>query len=118
MRQAIKGVLISGLVFPGVGQFVLKRVGIGLVFMIIAIACLTVIISAVAQQAMNALANLASVAAIDPNALANVAQQAANGTAGPFYNLAVIVLSICWVWSMVDAWLAGKAMDDGHRQGS
>ena len=43
MRKSLKGALLSGLVFPGYGQFVMKHYIRGVLLMLMGLACLVVI---------------------------------------------------------------------------
>lgn len=117
MKHAIKGALLSGLVFPGVGQLLLKRYLPGLAFVALACACLAVIVTAATRQAMATLSTLDPGTITDPNALANAAAEAANAAGGPLSGLVTLTLAICWIWSIVDAWLAGRALDDRTQAG-
>jgi len=117
MRQAIKGALISGLGFPGLGQLVLKQHRRGLAFLAVAAACLAVVINSAMRKAMDSLANMDPASLGDPNALASVASQTANAGGDWSYTLALTVLTVCWAWSIVDAWRIGRAQDENSDSG-
>jgi TM2 domain-containing membrane protein YozV len=53
MKKSTKGILLSGLVYPGVGQLILGHVASGIVFIILATAGLIVLIYRFVQRAFH-----------------------------------------------------------------
>lgn len=100
MKQSIKASLLSGLVFPGLGQLVLKRYGRGLAFMAVALACTFQIVSTAVEQVMR------SLPALESGDITNL-PVASGGDAG----WAVWLLLFCWIVAVVDAYRTGDGLD-------
>jgi TM2 domain-containing membrane protein YozV len=108
MKRAVKAALLSALVFPGMGQMYLKRYVRGLIPMVLALAGLGVLI---AQATVSALRDLEKMqiqgGLVDISAVANRA--AASSASGDGYSpLVVPLIAICWLYSVIDAYLLGK----------
>lgn len=103
MKQAIKGVLLSGLVFPGLGQLALKRPARGIAFLVVALASVISLAKATVDTVM------ASLPTLDPGAAASLSQAPTGGS-----SLAFWVFILCWLLSLIDAYLLGARKD---RQG-
>ncbi len=116
MKNAIKGMLLSGLVLPGLGQVVLKsyRRGISLILLVL-IAFITIVVSA-ARQAVVVLEKVASEGGVvDMESISHAASQATTNADHMLYNLALLLILICWLVGMVDAYTTGKKIDRGER---
>lgn len=100
MKQAVKGALLSGLVFPGLGQLALKRYPRGFAFMAVALACTIHIVKTAVDEVVRSLPTL------DPAAMAALPAPS-GGDAGP----ALWVLGLCWAWGVLDAFLIGDKLD-------
>ena len=110
MKKAMKGALLSGLVFPGAGHLFLKRYKMGIALMAIAIVSMTLIVAKAVQQAFITLEKVqAGVGTPDINALANATTQAT--AADPVSNIATFFLIICWCVGIVDAYVLGRRKD-------
>jgi hypothetical protein len=111
MKNAIKGALLSGLVFPGLGQLALKRYLRGIVFFLVAVACVAVIVNTTVNEVMAGL-NLSDPAALaGPNALSDLARQTAGSGGEDGSGLALFAFGVCWVLGVIDAFLIGRRMD-------
>lgn len=112
MSKAIKGALFSALVFPGVGELVLKSYARGAALVAISLACLTTLVLIAVQQAQTILdAMMSSGEVVDLEAITRSAHEAATGAASWVANAALLVLVFCWVTSIVDAYRIGKRAD-------
>jgi len=100
MKQAIKGALLSGLVFPGLGHFALKHYPRGLAFMAVALASTVYIVKMAVDEVIR------SLSALDPAAVANL-PVTTGGHAGP----GLWVLCLCWLWGVLDAYRIGDKLD-------
>ncbi len=112
MRRAIKGALLSALIFPGVGQLSLGQTGRGWAFLLAALACVGVLVNEIVSQINASLANLDLTQVSDPSALASQLEQSSSASSA--YTLSLLLLAVCWLWSLVDAYLTGLRLD---RQG-
>lgn len=108
MRKAIKGVLLSGLVFPGVGQLALGQRRRGWALLLIALASLGVVVAEMVRQVNASLAQLDLHQLGDPNAIASRVEQSGGSTLN---SLALLVLGLCWLLSVLDAYVLGRRLD-------
>ena len=110
MKKALKGALLSGLVFPGVGQFWLKETARGIAFLMIVSLALAAIVAKVAGQAFTILEKIESEGgAVDLVAIANTAH--ASSSEDLIITCASLVLVLAWAGSMIDAYVAGSKKD-------
>ncbi len=117
MKKSLKGALISGLVFPGLGQVILKGYKRGaLLILMISVAMLIFILKAV-EQAFIILENVESAGgALDMNALLNAAAEASTSPANSAMNYALSFIFLCWLYSIIDAFLLGRRRDREMRE--
>jgi hypothetical protein len=112
MTNAVKGALLSALVFPGFGQIALKQYQRGVVLMLTVLAGLAVIVVNAARQAMRIFETIESEGgAIDRDAIARAAAQATAPSDSLMMNLLLVVITICWIYAAVDAHRIGKQQD-------
>jgi TM2 domain-containing membrane protein YozV len=108
MKQSIKAALISGLVFPGLGQIlVLKRIARGCIFLLPSLAGALYILSVVFSQ-INRLAGQLANGTLPFDVPTIVAQIAASRTDGPGMTAATLACVLCWSASIIDAILFGN----------
>ena len=100
MKQAIKGALLSGLVFPGLGQMALKHYPRGLAFLAVAAGCAIHVVKTAVDAVMQSLPGL------ENGDVANLPVPAGGGD-GPVMWL----LILCWLWGVLDAYLLGDRLD-------
>lgn len=108
MSKAIKAVLLSGLVFPGVGQLALGLRRRGWTFLLIGLASFGVVVAEVVKQVNASLAQLDLNQLGDAQAIAHSVEQTGSST---LYSLALLVLGLCWLVSLIDAFLCGRRLD-------
>ncbi len=109
MDKALKGALLSGLGFPGLGQILLKSYVRGVAFAVIALACIGTIVGKAVQQARAVLAKMeAAGGAVDVDAISKSAQEAVTGTDSRLVHAALLLLVLCWAVSVVDAYRIGR----------
>ncbi|CAN7291648.1 hypothetical protein LJR289_001398 [Pseudoduganella sp. LjRoot289] len=108
MKPSFKAALISGLIFPGLGQMlVLKRFARGSVFLLPTLAGALYIVR-IAYEQINALAGQLASGAL-PFDVALIAQHiAASRTNGPAMTAATLACVLCWSASILDALLFGN----------
>lgn len=112
MKNSLKGALLSGLVFPGLGQISLKHYIRGLALMLTISASMLVIIVKAVQQAVTILEKIESEGgAIDMNAISKAATQASTTSDSLIFYLALLLIIFCWIFSVVDAYRIGKKKD-------
>lgn len=107
MPDSIKAALLSGLIFPGLGQLVfLRRRARGSLFLLPALAATLYLIYAVYANAESLIQQM------DANHILNAQMIAAaiaksNG-GGPLATVAVLLLPLSWIGSILDALLFGE----------
>lgn len=112
MKKSTKGALLSGLVFPGVGQIILRCYMRGIVMILAVIIGLIVIIVKAEQIATGILAKIESQGgAIDTQTISDAATQAVTASDSLIIKTAFFLIIICWVISIIDAYRIGKTMD-------
>lgn len=112
MSNSLTAALLSGLIFPGLGQVVLKRYRRGVVLMLIVVACLTVLVAKALQQAFAILRQIELAGGvIDIDAILNAATQSSTTSDSLVFNYVSLLLIVCWVFGVVDAYRIGKKKD-------
>jgi hypothetical protein len=112
MNNALKGALLSGLIFPGLGQVVQKHYKRGAVIMLAGLVSLSVVVVKAVQHALSILEKIASEGgAISMGAISDAATQASTTSGGLTFNLALLFLILCWIIGVVDAYRIGKKTD-------
>jgi TM2 domain-containing membrane protein YozV len=108
MKTAIRAALLSGFVFPGLGQIYLKRYKRGLAMMILVLLALGIIIRTVIVSAMESLKAIESGGGIaDMQTISNLARiDSVHSGINP--NLILLFVLCCWLFSVVDAYIIAK----------
>ncbi len=107
MNKPMKAALLSGLVFPGVGQVYLKRYARGLIMMLLSMVLLIVIVVKVLAAALEAVGTLPVSGQPDMSAISNIAASSSAKIIGGL-GLLFYPLLACWIVSIIDAYRAGK----------
>ena len=112
MNNSLKGALLSGLVYPGLGQVMLKYYKRGAVLMIaITVTLLAVLIKAV-QQAFTILEKIESEGGeIDMSTILSTATQASTTSDSLIFKLLLWLVIFCWIIGVVDAYRIGRKKD-------
>jgi TM2 domain-containing membrane protein YozV len=112
MNNAVKGALLSGLIWPGLGQMVLKRYGRGAVIMLGTTVSLAAFVIKAVQYALAILERIESQGgAIDVDTITNAVSQASGWSGGPVMNLLLLSMCVWWLIGAVDAYRLGRAKD-------
>jgi len=112
MNNALKGGLLSGLVFPGVGQAVLKYYKRGVVLMVTVFFGMAAIVVIAVQQALSILEKIESEGGtMDMNTISNAATQAMLSSGSLMINSLLLLIIICWIFGIIDAYRIGKKKD-------
>ena len=113
MKASSKAALLSALVFPGLGQMYLKRYIRGLIPMVLVLTGLSVLIVQATVGALQVLDKMQiqlQGGTVDMNAVSNLA--AGSSTHGdPYSSLISLGIAVCWILSVIDAYLLGKEKD-------
>jgi len=112
MNNSLKGALLSGLVFPGLGQVVLKHYKRGAVIMLTVLLSLSVIVIEAVQKAFTILEKIESEGGtIDMNTISNAATRASTTSDSLIFYLVLLLIIFCWIIGVVDAFRIGKKKD-------
>ena len=108
MDRSAKAALLSGLVFPGVGQLFLKRPLRALVFLAPALIAAVYFSSAVLEPVFAIANDITSGAmAFDPFLIQQRVEQSRIDSGA--MNIAALVMILAWGASIIDAWMVGRA---------
>jgi hypothetical protein len=111
VKPEVKAALLSGLMFPGLGQMYLKRYLRGLILMMLAFLGIAAIVAVAVAGALESLKALSlEGGTADLNALANLAA-ASSKSRDIYINAGYLLIACCWVFSVIDAYIIGKS---GH----
>ncbi len=112
MKQSLKGALFSGLVFPGLGQVILKHHKRGIALMLIVLACVSGIVVIAVQKAFAILEKIESEGGtLDMETISSAAAQASTASGSFVVNLLLLAILLCWIIGIVDAYRIGKRKD-------
>ena len=109
MKNSIKGALLSGVVFPGLGQVILKHYKSGIALMlIVSVNMLLIIVKAVQQIGSEG-------GTISMSTISNAATQASTASESLIFKLLLLLIIFCWIIGTVDAYRIGKKKDIEER---
>jgi len=119
MKNSMKGALLSGLVFPGVGQVSLKHYKKGIALILIASVTMLLIIVKAVQHALIILNEIQlEGGVIDERAILNATAQASTISDSFIFNVTLLLIILCWIVGVVDAYRIGKKKDIEERSTS
>ena len=114
MNRSLKGALLSGLVFPGLGQLVLKHYKRGIALMLTAFVSLLIMVVKVGQQAFSLLEKIESEGdEMNPSTILNTTSGASTTSDSLTYYIVLFLLIFCWIVGVVDAYRIGKKEELG-----
>lgn len=112
MKNSTKGALLSGLVFPGLGQLILKHYKKGIALMLAASANLLIIIVKTVLQALIVLEKIQSGDRfINISTILNITAEVSATSDHLILSLASLFFFLCWITGIVDAYIIGKKID-------
>lgn len=115
MKSPVKAALLSGLVFPGLGQIYLKRYIRGLIIIIPVILGLTLIIG---MATIGALESLKKIQIEGGNADMDTILNLAATYSKPnvvYSEIIFLFIVCCWLFSVIDAYRIGKRSTPNRR---
>ena len=116
MNNSIKGALLSGLVFPGLGQVVLKHYKRGIAFIFTVSIILLVIVVKAIQQVFTILEKIeAEGGVISLDTISNAVTQASTPSQSLTFKFLFWLLVLCWIIGVVDGYIGGKKKDKEGR---
>jgi hypothetical protein len=112
MKNSLKGVLLSGLIFPGLGQIALKRYSRGIVLVLVVMAALIIMIVTAVQEAYAIVERIeAGGGTPDSETIRQAAEQAAAASDSMVIPVMALLILICWVIGIIDAYRIGRQQD-------
>jgi len=112
MTNASRGALLSGVVFPGLGQVVLKHYIRGIAMMLTVLIGLLVMVVKGVQHALTILDAIQSQGgAIDMDAISIAATRATTTSDSLLFKLLPLWVVFCWIIAVVDAYRSGRKKD-------
>ena len=109
MNQSVKAALLSGLIFPGIGQISLGYKKRGWLFVTANIVFICLIISEVIQQAYSVVAEMQKNGTIiDADTISKASSTLVSFSDNLFLNILLLLLIAIWLVSIVDAYRLGK----------
>jgi TM2 domain-containing membrane protein YozV len=116
MNNSLKGALLSGLVFPGLGQVVLRHYRRGIAFILTVSIILLIIVVKGVQQAFTILEKIeAEGGVLSMKTIMNAATQASTPSQGLTFKFLFWLLVLCWIIGVVDGYMVGKKKDKEGR---
>ena len=100
-----QALLLSALVFPGSGHFVLHRKARGCLFLVPALVALVIVLRQIMARMDQIMAQIDSGALPLDVQLIMEKVEALSANDGPAMTLAVCVLVACWIGSLIDIFL-------------
>jgi len=112
MKNSLKGALLSGLVLPGLGQVLFRHYMRGVVLMFAICASMSVMAALVLENALPLLEKIAADGGeVDISMIATAVNQAATTSDSLLFNALLLLVLICWVLAVVDAYRIGRKID-------
>jgi hypothetical protein len=112
MKNSMKGALLSGLVFPGLGQIALKHYWRGFTLVLAVMAGLYIMIVTAVQQAYAILDTIEADGGMpDSDTISQAAAQAVAASDSPMITVVSVLIIVCWIVGIIDAYRIGKQKD-------
>jgi hypothetical protein len=113
MNQALKAALFSAFIFPGSGQFLLKKHIRGALLTSVSILCVWVLLSTALEKAQEISRKIQSgEIPLDITRITEEVSRLATGSGSQQAEIATYVLLVCWLVGIVDAYWVGRLQDE------
>jgi TM2 domain-containing membrane protein YozV len=114
MKQALKGLLLSGLLLPGLGQIALGRKMRGYAIVVAVLAVVVGILVKAVSEAWAIVNELVQqTCELDFAALMQVSHQTLTTSDSALLTGLLLLLIVIWLASAIDAYVLGGKMDEG-----
>ncbi len=110
MKNSIKSALLSAAVFPGAGHLYLKCYIRGISIMIAALAALVVLIQQMLERVADVINQIEIGTVTDTQEIAELIASSPDES----LNNAAIVITVCWIYGIIDSFLVGKKQDSNE----
>ena len=109
MSKSVKAALLSALVFPGVGHFLLKKPVQGVLLSGAALVCVYSLVSTALEIAQAISAKIQSgEVPLDVAKINELVSKQLTVGDGQLINIPTLLLAICWVVGIVDSYKVGR----------
>jgi len=116
MTKSTKAALLSGLIFPGIGHFVLKSYLRGSLLMLPALIAMSAIMKIAYQQAQAIVDRVVSgEIALEAGAISELVANSSNDSDSLISNISMLVFLACWLFGIVDSYRIGDRLEEGSR---
>jgi hypothetical protein len=111
MKRSTKAVLLSALVFPGVGHLYLKRWAVGIVLLGVAGYAVYAIVSVTMSIALDVVQKIEGSGMVpDVATITDLVQQQLSGKEQAT-NVATMAFAACWLMGVIGSYIHGRAQD-------
>ena len=117
MKESVKGVLLSGMVYPGLGQLIIGQITSGVLFILLTTSGFCVFIYRIIQRAVGVIDQILPLFVnneLDLNTLKEMLGRESAGAWGA-ETISLIGIAVCWLAAIVHAYFAGKKIDSQFR---
>jgi hypothetical protein len=113
MKNSTKGMLLSGLVYPGLGQLILGHVVSGIIFILLATIGFAVLLYRIVQRLSHAIDQILPLLAEKKLDLHTLLELLNRHPAGGWdlENISLIGIAGCWLLAIGHAYYSGKKID-------
>jgi len=116
VKNATKGALLSGLVFPGLGQLRLKHYIRGTAWMVVFCACLYIISTNAIHQATSVIDKvLSGDVPLDSTSILEAVTKSSSSSENMLLQISSITIAVSWIGSIVDAFFIGRKIDQDEQ---
>ena len=112
MKKSIKAALVSVLVFPGTGHFVVRRPLRGLFYLVPALVATAFLVNYTLNRSFSIMDRvLSGEVAMEPAAIRQMLEEAPPRNTALMLQAAGFVLAGCWILGSLDAYVLGSRME-------
>ena len=113
MKASTRGMLLSGLVFPGLGQLILGRMASGIILVLLSTVTFVVLIYRIVARVYRLIDQILPLLADNALDVATLKELLVRDAAGGWgvEKICLIGLGICWLIAIGHAYFAGKKID-------
>jgi len=112
MKNSLKGALFSGLVYPGLGQIIVKRYKRGVILIALFTASVAAFIVKAVQQALAIIGKIQSGGdALTMNVITDAATKVTTASDSLTLKLLMAAILVLWVIGIADAYRTGREKD-------
>lgn len=113
MSRSIKAALLSALIFPGAGHFLLRQYRRGVFLLLVSLLALSVIVTISTRQAL-AIVDEINSGQVPANAatITELLENPPDDEGSWQVSVCTIVLGTCWLFGIVDAYRLGRKEQD------